>query len=94
MHPKHRILNDTLRRLGRPLYFKTHFPYFITRGATEKELNNNPDRVVVLIRHPFDAGFSEFVRSVIESLFKAGTGAHKSGVYRLIVLTFMCTVSQ
>ena len=63
--PAGRTLQSALDEFGRPLYFKTHFPFIESQSQVGAELNSQPDRVVVVIRHPFDAGFSEYVRSVI-----------------------------
>ena len=66
--PAGRTLQSALDEFGRPLYFKTHFPFIESQSSVGAELNSQPDRVVVVIRHPFDAGFSEYVRSVISWL--------------------------
>ena len=50
---------------SRPIYYKTHYPFLPSVGPVVEYLNSNPDRVVVLIRNPFDAGFSEWIRYVL-----------------------------
>ncbi|KAF6034967.1 hypothetical protein EB796_006729 [Bugula neritina] len=46
----------------RALYYKTHWPFMRHFGPVDKYLSTHPVRVVLLLRNPYDAGFSEFVR--------------------------------
>ena len=47
-----------------PLYYKSHYPFIKSHCAGDGYLHNNTERVVVVIRNPLDAAFSEFIRFV------------------------------
>ncbi|KAF6034966.1 hypothetical protein EB796_006728 [Bugula neritina] len=51
----------------RALYYKTHWPFMRHFGPVDKYLSTHPVRVVLLLRNPYDAGFSEFVRQAVSS---------------------------
>jgi len=44
------------------LYYHTHYPYLKHMGAVGEYLDTHPQRVILLIRNPLDAGLSEYVR--------------------------------
>ena len=45
-----------------PLYYKTHYPFLRNFGEADEYISTHPRRVVVVIRNPLDAGFSEYIR--------------------------------
>ena len=45
-----------------PLYYKTHYPFMRNFGEADGYLSTHPHKVVVVIRNPLDAAFSEYIR--------------------------------
>ena len=47
-----------------PLHYKSHYPFIKSYCAGDGYLHINTESVVVVIRNPLDAAFSEFIRFV------------------------------
>ena len=57
------LQNDIWKEKGEyPLYYKTHYPFMRNFGEADEYLSTHPRRVVVVIRNPLDAAFSEYIR--------------------------------
>ncbi|XP_067930302.1 WSCD family member AGAP003962-like isoform X2 [Watersipora subatra] len=54
----------------RPFYYKSHYPFIASVSRVDNFINMNPHRVVVLVRNPFDAAFSEFIRQKVSLVNK------------------------
>ncbi|KAF6036218.1 hypothetical protein EB796_005475 [Bugula neritina] len=59
------------------LYYHTHYPYLKHMGAVGEYLDTHPQRVILLIRNPLDAGLSEYVRQIIAKK-KNGTAKYSN----------------
>ena len=61
MHSKN--LEKSLYSKGElPIYFKTHYPFLRIFGIVDGYLVTHPEKVIVVIRNPLDAAFSEYIR--------------------------------
>ncbi|XP_067930000.1 uncharacterized protein [Watersipora subatra] len=45
-----------------PFYYKTHFPFVPSVGKVDDYINKKAEKAVIVIRDPFDAAFSEWIR--------------------------------
>ena len=50
--------DDALSQGKLPIYYKSHYPFMGNKGY----LNTHAEKIIVIIRNPMDAGFSEYIR--------------------------------
>ena len=56
---------DTMFSKGElPVFYKTHYPFLRIYGEADGYLVTHPQKVIVVIRNPLDAAFSEYIRLV------------------------------